>query len=74
MAQTVAQLIAELQKQDPKAIALWRPTGSCVAHAIETGIQVARVRQIDDGHGMFSMIGAPEERKIKAILIDAEGS
>lgn len=66
---TVSDLIALLQKQDPKAVVLWNGNTSCVAHAVASGMRCMKVEPL--GRGLYSTLGP--ERKTPAVLIDVDG-
>lgn len=67
-APTVSDLIAALQRQNPKALVLWRG-GSCTAHSIGLDMEACMVSDFQDGT-LFSILGPAHERTIPAVMID----
>ncbi|MGE3582860.1 MAG: hypothetical protein AB7J28_15755 [Hyphomonadaceae bacterium] len=68
MAQTVAEMIAELERLDPRSIILWHPQTSCVAETAKVFFKPVKVREIKDDR--YSLIGEPREKKTRAVLMD----
>lgn len=65
---TVADMIRELRKQDPKAVLLWGGNGSCTVHAVTGAMKATQVAVINEH--TFTTLGPEGERPVNAVLLD----